>query len=287
MEETRMIDLHMHSTVSDGSDSPAQLLERVRETGLQAFALTDHDAIKGCAVIRGLLREGDPAFINGAEFSCRDKAGKYHILGLGYDPGAEAIVRLIDEGHGLRMKKLFMRLDFLREKFGIVFPEEEMHWLLAQDNPGKPHIGNLMVKYGFAPTKEIAINEFINRLRIADDFLRPEQAISAILDSGGIPVLAHPSYGDGDQLILGEEMDRRLRRLMGFGLQGVEAFYSGFTKKITREMLDFARRYDLYVSAGSDYHGKNKMIALGDNGLAGAEELPEGLRRLLRDVKKQ
>ena len=91
MEETRMIDLHMHSTVSDGSDSPAQLLERVRETGLQAFALTDHDAIKGSQRIIAARTDGDPHFLTGVEFSCKDEGGKYHILGYGYDVDAGPI----------------------------------------------------------------------------------------------------------------------------------------------------------------------------------------------------
>ena len=281
------IDLHMHSSVSDGSDSPAQLLDRVKEAGFQLFALTDHDAIKGCVTMRELLREGDPAFLPGVEFSCRDEKGKYHILGYGYDPRAESIRQLVETGHGMRMRKLRARLDFLRERFGVSFPEEELRWLMAQDNPGKPHIGNLMVKYGYARSKEQAIKEYINQLHIRSDFLRPEQAIAGILGAGGIPVLAHPSYGDGDQLILGEEMDQRLRWLMDQGLQGVEAYYSGFTGKLNREMLDFARRYGLYVTAGSDYHGKNKMIALGDTGLEDAAEGPEGLLRFLDEVRKE
>ena len=84
--------------------------------------------------------------------------------------------------------------------------------------------------------------------------------------------------------IRGEDMDRRLRRLMDFGLRGVEAFYSGFDEELRREMLDFAARYDLYVTAGSDYHGTNKPIAIGDTGLTPDAELPAGLRRFLKDV---
>ncbi len=281
------LDLHMHSTVSDGSDSPAELLDYVREAGLSLFALTDHDAIKGCIALREQLREGDPAFIPGVEFSCRDEKGKYHILGYGYDPGVEPIRKLVETGHGMRMRKLRARLDFLRERFGVDFPEEELRWLMAQDNPGKPHIGNLMVKYHYAQTKEQAIKEFINQLHIRSEFLRPEQAIAGILGAGGIPVLAHPSYGDGDQLILGEEMERRLRWLMSFGLQGVEAYYSGFSAKLSREMLSFAERFGLYVTAGSDYHGSNKLIALGDTGLEDASRGPEGLLRFLNDVRKE
>lgn len=287
MELPQTIDLHMHSTVSDGTDSPAELLDRVREAGLGLFALTDHDAVKGCRSIRALLREGDPSFLSGVEFSCRDAGGKYHILGYGFDPDAAPIAEITDAAHGLRMKKVLARLDFLRDEFGFVFPEEELRKLLAMDNPGKPHIGNLMVRYGYAESKEQAIREFINRIHFRSEFLRPEQAIGAILGAGGIPVLAHPSFGDGDQLVLGEEMDARIRHLMAFGLQGLEAFYSGFTPKLSREILDFAGRYGLYVTAGSDYHGKNKLISLGDTGLDGAAERPEGLERFLRDVERK
>ena len=152
------------------------------------------------------------------------------------------------------------------------------------DNPGKPHIGNLMVKYGYAETKEQAIREYINKLHFKGEYVRPEEAIRGILASGGIPVLAHPTYGSGDQLILGEDMDRRLRRLMDFGLMGVEAFYSGFTEKIRGELLGFAERYGLYVTAGSDYHGTNKLIELGDTGLQSDTEWPFGLRRFLTDT---
>ena len=155
------------------------------------------------------------------------------------------------------------------QEFGYVFPEDEVAKLLQNDNPGKPHIGNLMVKLGYAQSKEQAIREIINKVHFKGEYVRPEEAIRGILRAGGVPVLAHPSYGSGDQLIFGEEMDARLKRLIGFGLQGVEAFYSGFTPRIRKEMLNFAEQYDLYITAGSDYHGRNKLIELGDTGLAG------------------
>ena len=279
-------DLHMHSTVSDGTDTPAELLEKVRSAGLELFALTDHDAVKGCAVISSLLREGDPAFIDGAEFSCRDEAGKYHILGYGYDPGSDAIKKLIKTGHDLRMKKLRARLEFLKDRFGFSFPEKETEDLMAQDNPGKPHIANLMIKYNYAKSKEQAIKDYINQIRFRSDYVRPETAIEGILGGGGIPVLAHPSYGDGDQLILGDEMEARLRHLMEFGLAGVEAFYSGFTPKLCRDMLSYAEHFGLYVTAGSDYHGTNKMIPLGDIGAIDEVSDVEGYKRFYREVKK-
>ena len=265
------IDLHMHSRVSDGTDSPLELLGKVRGAGLEVFSLTDHDAIKGCAEIRSNIKAGDPRFITGAEFSCRDELGKYHILGYGFDTQAGAMPEFIEDSHNTRMKKIEARLAFLKSEMGIEFPEEERKTLLALDNPGKPHIANLMVKYGYAESKELAFQNTLNRLPVLVSYIRPEQAIEAILAGGGVPVLAHPSYGDGDQLIMGSDLDNRVRRLVDFGLRGLEAFYSGFTPQITNEVLDLADRYDLYVTAGSDYHGSNKMIVLGDVGMLGPE----------------
>ena len=280
------MDLHMHTTVSDGTDTPEEIIGRVKDAGIALFAVTDHDAIKGCAAVRSCLGPGDPAFITGVEFSCKDREGKYHILGYGYDPHGPAIQAVVDRGHALRMSKLQKRLDFIRERFGFTFSREDVAALYALDNPGKPHVGNLMVKYGYAETKESAIRDYLDLYHAGSAYVRPEEAIRGILGAGGIPVLAHPSYGRGDELIVGDDMDRRLRRLMDFGLQGVEAFYSGFTPKLTSEMLAFAAEYGLYVTAGSDYHGKNKLVQLGDTNLPDRSEYPQGLIRFLDAVNR-
>ncbi len=278
------IDLHMHSTVSDGTDTPEEILQNVKKADIKLFSLTDHDAIKGCIIIRGLLKEGDPCFIPGVEFSCSDDKGKYHILGYGYDPEDGAIRGVVEKGHSLRMMKVNARLEFLKDAFGVVFPQEELDRLFAMENPGKPHIGNLMAKYGYAKDKNDAIKNYINKKKFKNVHVRPDEAIEGILKSGGTPVLAHPAYGDGDQLILGEELDERVGYLKGFGLKGVEAFYSGFTAKIREQVLTLASKYDLYVTAGSDYHGTNKMIKLAENDLPDSADYPEGLKRFLREV---
>lgn len=283
MERVGVIDLHMHSTVSDGTDTPEELLALARGAGLSLFSVTDHDAIRGCVQILDALKPGDPRFIPGAEFSCRDEEGKYHILGYGYDPEAEGIRRVVELGHGYRMFKIRARLDFLRSEFGVTFPPEELEALLAMPNPGKPHIGNLMVKYGFARTREDAIRNYIDRVRFREQHVRPEEAIRGILDSGGIPVLAHPIYGDGDQMILGEELESRVRRLMEFGLQGLEGYYFELPDRLRQAVLSLAERYGLFVTAGSDYHGANKLNVLGDTGLETAR--PEGLARFLDAIR--
>ena len=284
MAYANKIDLHMHSTVSDGTDTPEQLLDRVKAAGLTLFAVTDHDAVKGGRVLRTLCTPADPRFVCGVELSCRDEGGKYHILGYGFDPDAAPICDLVEHSHQLRMNKVTGRLRGLASEFGVTFPQAEVDALLAMDNPGKPHIGNLMVKYGFAESKEDAITNYIDRIHLHSEYIRPPEVIAAILDSGGIPVLAHPVYGSGDQLILGEELNERVRHLIGLGLRGLEAFYSGFSEKMRAAVLALADTYGLYVTAGSDYHGANKLVALGDTGLANVPDLPDGLRRFLDDL---
>ena len=274
----------MHSTISDGTDTPEEVLGKVKAAGIDLFSVTDHDAIKACVSIKEILRADCPLFISGVEFSCRDSLGKYHILGYGYDSSAEAICSLVEEGHSSRMKKLGMRLDALREIFGIEFSDKDAAELYANNNPGKPHIAKLLVKYGFAETVNQAFADFLNKAKIPNIYVSPERAISAILESGGIPVLAHPSFGSGDELIMDGDMDERLQRLIGFGIKGVEAYYSGFSPVMQKEILGFAEKYNLYVTAGSDYHGENKLVMLGDNNLDDVDQAPAGLHRFLEDI---
>lgn len=285
----KKIDLHTHTIFSDGTDSPSEIIEKAREAGLDLLSVTDHDSIRAGIEIPSLLEqmpaEQKTAFIRGVEFSCRDERGKYHILGYGYDPDIPGIAEVVAKGHEMRMQKTKARLAFLGEEFGFDFTEEEVEELLARDNPGKPHIANLMIQHGYASDKKEAISNYINKKKLKNVHVHPQEAIEGILKSGGIPVLAHPSYGDGDQLIVGEEMEQRLLRLMDFGLKGLEAFYSGFTPKIQSETIALAERHDLYITAGSDYHGGNKMIDLGWTNLEDLSEAPPGLLRFLEDVE--
>ena len=281
------IDLHMHTTVSDGTDAPEAIVGRVKEAGISLFSVTDHDSFKGAEIIRGVLEEDSPQFVTGAEFSCRDEDGKYHILGYGFDPSSEEIRDIVGLAHALRVGKVKKRLDFIRSEFGFSFSEEDVCSILSADNPGKPHIANMMVKYGYAENRAQAITRFLNAVHFKNEYIRPEEAISAIKKSGGVPVLAHPSFGSGDQIIMGLQMEERLVRLTSMGLEGVEAFYSGFSEKLRNEMLAFADRFGLYVTAGSDYHGSNKLVSLGDTGLSDISEAPDNLKEFLRRVIKQ
>ena len=282
--EVQKIDLHIHSVISDGTDTPEEILSKVRAAGIGLFSVTDHDAVKACPLIKRKLGEDDPLFLSGVELSCKDELGKYHILGYGYDENARMINDLVETGHRLRIEKLGKRLDLLKSLFGFSFSKEDVDSLYARDNPGKPHLANLMVQYGFAKDKEEAFSSYLSHLHVSSVYVHPAEAVTAILQSGGIPILAHPSYGSGEELIVGEAMEARLKRLIGFGIKGVEAFYSRFSDEMQNEILSLAEKYDLYVTAGSDYHGKNKKVRLGENKLPDAMQGPRGLRRFLEEV---
>jgi hypothetical protein len=172
----------------------------------------------------------------------------------------------------------------LKEKFGFNFSNTDIENLYSNNNPGKPHIANLMVKYKYAKDKEDAFYSYLNKIKIPSYYISPEEAIVTILKSGGIPILAHPSYGSGDELFVGYAMEERLQRLIGMGIQGMEGFYSGFTEKLQNEIIGLAEKYDLYLTAGSDYHGSNKFVKLGFNNLDNAQLAPKGLQRFLEDV---
>lgn len=277
-----IVDLHMHTNVSDGTDTPKELLSRVRAANIDVFSVTDHDAIAACTQINALLRPDDPHFLFGVEFSCKDEHGKYHILGYGYDPNASSIRTIVDIGHANRMKKLDLRLQYLKEDHAICFPDADVEALHMLSNPGKPHLAKLMVKYGLAETITSAFHTVLNHLNVPDYYTRPEDAIRGILDAGGVPVLAHPCFGDGDQMILGAELEARIRRLMRFGLSGLEGCYSGYTETLQKQVLALAEAFDLYVTAGSDYHGSNKLIPLADTELSPNVPLPRGLERFLK-----
>ena len=276
------IDLHMHTTASDGTDSPQEILQLMRDKGIGLFSVTDHDTVSGCREVIAARTEGDPHFLSGVEFSCRDEGGKYHILGYGYDIDAQAIQELVRNTHMLRLEKVRERLKALTEQYGFYFPEEELRELFSHAEPGKPHIGNMMTRLGYTRSKDEAIHDYLNKIKVRSRYIRPEEAIQGILKSGGIPVLAHPIYGSGEELYIGEDLE--LRNLLELGIQGVEAYYSGFTAQMEEMMLDYADRFQLYVTAGSDYHGRNKLIVPGDISLAHLSDAHPGLKRFLKAV---
>lgn len=256
------IDLHMHSTASDGTDTPGQLLEKIRKAGIQTFSLTDHDSIDGCTVLKAIVPD-DISFIRGVEFSCITSAGKCHILGYGYQVDAPSMAQALEAGRILRLAKLTRRLNHLKEVHDICFSEEELSWLYRLNSPGKPHLAELIMKQGRAETRTEAIKDYIDGCKGGDDRIDAKIAIDGILGAAGIPVWAHPLGGEGETHLSQKEFELQLNVLLELGIQGLECYYSRYTSEEVDFLLEQAKRHDLLISGGSDYHGTAKDIPLG------------------------
>ena len=264
MKQYKNPDLHMHSIFSDGTDSPDVLVSCVKELGIDIFALTDHDTIKGCQRILEL--NDHPDFITGIEFSCREDDGKSHILGFGYDINDSGIQNISKKLHQDRVDKVVQTLDFLEKEFNIILPDNEKDEAINSNSPSHSHIAQLMIKNGYAENTDKAF-DIIHEFKGKNSYTTPETAIGVILNAGGIPVLAHGVLEDGGGNLTYEQMHTRVQRFKSYGLMGLECFYSTFDDDKHNIMLSIAKSENLLVTAGSDYHGTNKKVLLGGVGI--------------------
>ena len=251
------IDLHIHTTASDGSDTPAQLAGRIQEAGIRIFSVTDHDTIDG-ALERETLVPPGTRFIRGVEFSCVSPAGKCHILGYGYDPENLDFRAALEEGRKLRLEKLERRLRRLEADFGVVLTEEEYRWLSGRSSPGKPHLGRILLERGLSPDLDSAIRTYLGSVP-GRDRIEAETAVRAIAAAGGVSVWAHPLGGEGEKRLTAGRFAEQLGTLLGYGIRGMECWYSRYSMEEVRFLLDQAQRHGLTVTGGSDYHGTNKQ----------------------------
>ncbi len=252
-------DLHLHSTASDGSDTPKELAEHAIASGLSVFSLTDHDTIAGIPALLDAVK-GRAKVITGVEFSCKENGKTTHILGYDFKPDSPEIHGILAYGAELRLWNANMRLDYLQTHHGIRFTDEENQWMLSQNSPSRLHIIMLLMQNGYASSFRDAATRYLDGSKVYERRLTAGDAISAILAAGAIPVWAHPLGGEGDDHTSPEGL---LPTLMGYGLQGLECYYSRYTDAEAAYLHELAKKNSLLISGGSDYHGKNKSVAIG------------------------
>jgi len=267
----RFVDLHTHSTASDGGASPAELVAAADRLGLAAVALTDHDTLSGLAEARAAAGEtGDLLFIPGIEVSVRFTGGTMHVLGLGIDPADEGLVamtRRLQQARDERNPKILSKL----RELGIDISTDDVAAVARQMHAGQDcavtsrvHIAETLRRMGHAKTIADAFDLYIGtgaRACVDKDRPAPRDAIAAITAAGGLAVLAHPSHLNCTNRA---QLERIVRDLAHLGLSGIEAYHSDHTPVLTRQVIDLARRLNLGVSGGSDFHGPSKTdIQLG------------------------
>ena len=269
------IDLHMHSTCSDGSDDPLTLLEHVREAHITTFSLTDHDTIKGNAIIREHVQQ-DMTFINGIEFSTITPIRQAHILGYGFDETNEVLIEAIQKGEALRKHKLEVRLGYLKQQ-GVILKEEDIDDLRSLEIAAKPHIARALIKNGYGSTITEAINTYLSGCPQENDRLDARSAIKAIKAAKGRVIWAHPLGGENVKRMSEERFYKQLHFLLDAGIEGLEVYYSRYNQDEVAYLENVANKYNLLISGGSDYHGKNKNIHLGELNAFGKEIVKEKL----------
>lgn len=250
------IDLHIHTTASDGSWTPEELAVRVREAGLTVFSVTDHDTISGALEMEKLAPAGT-VFLRGVEFSCESPVGKCHVLGYGYDPACPEFLAALEEGRQLRREKLRRRLEYLREHHGIWLTDREQQWLEGLSSPGKPHLGRILVQRGLAKDLDSAIRDYLNGIP-GRDRIGADTALRAIEAAGGVSVWAHPLGGEGGRRLSRDRFEVQLQYLMERDLRGLECWYSRYGLDEVSFLLERANAHSLLISGGSDCHGENK-----------------------------
>jgi 3',5'-nucleoside bisphosphate phosphatase len=245
-----LIDLHTHTTASDGRCSPEELVARAAAAGVTVLAVTDHDTVDGCAAAAEACRQAGVSFVAGIEITAVRDESDVHVLGYFVDPGAAPLLRFLAAQRAQRLDRVRSMIDRLA-RLGIRLNADEI-LRPALDDPnravGRPWIARALVAGGFAETTNDAFGRWLSRGRPA--FVPrvgapPVDVIARIHEAGGVASLAHPGLIGRDAWIDG---------LAAEGLDAIEAYHTDHDAAATGRYLDLAGRLGLAVSGGSDFH---------------------------------
>ncbi len=248
------VDLHVHSTYSDGCLSPGQLVVQAHQLGIIALAITDHDTLAGVPEALACGRELGVSVLPGIELSCEG----FHILGLGVDCCYAPLLEQLEELGHAREERAQRIVDRLATA-GIRLSQERVRELAGAGVVGRPHVAAALVEQGYARDTKDAFTRYLNKGQpgyVPRYRLSAERAIGLVRAAGGIPVWAHP----------GERFTRQcLQELKSFGLMGVEVWHPDHNKEQMLWFADQAAREGLLVTGGSDFHCSTGSAELGSH----------------------
>ncbi len=257
------IDLHAHSSVSDGTERPADLVRAAAAAGLDAVALTDHDTTAGWDEATATVRDLPVTLLPGLELSTRVGYRSVHVLGYLVDPADPALVAETERIRDGRLARARRMVDRIGRDHPITWDD-----VLAQSRDGatigRPHIADALVARGLEADRSAA---FRGILHPASGYYEPHEApsplrgVELIRQAGGVPVIAHPAASSRG-IVIDEPM---LRELVEAGLGGLEVDHRENLAHGKRTLLDWATRYGLFVTGSSDYHGTGKPNRLGEH----------------------
>lgn len=242
------VDLHTHTTASDGTLPPPALVRLAAAHGVRVLAVTDHDSTAGLpeafeeAARQGLI------LVPGLEINCDVEGAEVHVLGYFVDWQAAWFQEFLGEQRAERVARVHRIVARLAE-LGLPITAEEVFAVAGDGAPGRPHVAQVLVQRGYVRSVREAFDRYLKAngpAAVPRRRLSPAGAVEVIRRAGGVPVLAHPGLAGRDELI---------PELVGAGLMGIEVYYPEHSPAQTAQYLALARRWDLAATGGSDYHG--------------------------------
>jgi len=263
-----LIDLHIHSTASDGSLSPLEILALARDTGIKAISITDHDSIDGIKEIADHVSTCAVEFLTGVEISCDpppefENIGSVHLLGYGfslYDRNLNQLLAAAKQSREQRNPKILRKLN----QMGLDISLTDIKKRFETDQIGRPHIARMMVEKGFASSFSQAFDTWLGKGKpayVEKCKISCTKAIQIIIDAGGVPVLAHPGLLE---FACTRGLEVLVDVLITRGLMGMEVFYTDHDPHQTAYLASLAKKKKLLLTGGSDFHGSfNAGVKLG------------------------
>ena len=258
-----MIDLHTHSNFSDGTDSPAQLINKALATGITTIALTDHDSVAGIAQAQSALRPGI-SLVAGAEISCQTDDGiSVHMLGLLFDLENKDLISTMEKTRENRHGRMQRNIERLNEA-GIEISIQDVLAELAQGATlGRPHLADALIKKGVVNSRDEAFSQMLHnksKFYVAHYSPKPVEAIKLIKAAGGVAIIAHPMASHRGRTISIETFGD----LIEAGLDAIEVDHRDHSPDEKNALIQLARDNNLVMTGASDYHGNGKLNLLGE-----------------------
>ncbi|MFB7107869.1 PHP domain-containing protein [Streptomyces sp. NPDC056291] len=256
------IDLHTHSSASDGTDTPAELVRNAAAAGLDVVALTDHDTTRGYAEAIAALPEG-LTLVTGAELSCRVDGISMHLLAYLFDPAEPALLaerELVRDDRVPRAKAMIAKLNAL----GVPVTWEQVARIAGDGSVGRPHVASALVELGVVPT----VSDAFTRDWLADGGRAwvekhetdPFEAIRLVKGAGGVCVFAHPAAAKRGRTV----PESRIAEMAAAGLDGIEVDHMDHDPDARARLRGLAGELGLLATGSSDYHGSRKTVSLGE-----------------------
>lgn len=265
-----MIDLHAHTTCSDGTDSPLALVKKAASSGITVLGISDHDSTAGWAEATEALH-GNLQLALGAEVSCLTEDNvSVHMLGLLFDGENQPLQQLLSDSRDTRIPRMKKMIENLQGAGYEITLEDVSAATPAGATLGRPHLADALVAKRIVKSRDEAFSDLLNNdspFYVSHFAPTPEDSIRAIRAAGGVAVIAHPFASRRGQTLSPESF----ASLVAAGLNGIEVFHRDQSEDERKQLIEIAHALDLVITGSSDYHGTGKLNQLGENTTAAAE----------------